>query len=162
MSVPAVNSALQRARATLKTLHGASVLDAPASLGDAQTRALLAHYMHAWETSDVPGLVALLREDAVLTMPPLPAWFQGRAAIQTFLLTHLFQGDAAGRYALVPTHANGCPAFAVYVREAASNYLPAALQVLSVSTHGIATLHDFLVVDKLLFARFGLSPRYER
>ena len=162
MSVPAVNSALQRARATLKSLHGATAMDAPTFSADPQTGALLAQYVHAWETADMPRLVALLREDAVLTMPPLAAWFQGRPAIQAFLLTHLFQGDAAGRYRLLPAGANGCPAFAAYARNADGMYLPAALQVLTLATDGIATLHDFLIIDDRLVTRFALPPRLER
>jgi RNA polymerase sigma-70 factor (ECF subfamily) len=162
MSVAAVNSALQRARSTMKALHRDVAMDTPASVGDAQTGALLAQYVHAWETADVPRLVALLREDAVLTMPPLAAWFHGRAAIQVFLVEHLFQGDTAGRYRLLPTRANGCPAFAVYARDGNGVYLPAALQVLSMATDGIAALHDFLTFDDRLFTRFDLSPRLQR
>jgi RNA polymerase sigma-70 factor (ECF subfamily) len=162
MSLPAVNSALQRARATMKTLQETAAISAPTSTPDTQTYALLARYVHAWETADVEGLVALLCEGAVLTMPPVPAWFGGRAAIQAFLSMHLFQGEAAGRYRLVPTHANGCPAFAVYARNANGVYLPAALQVLRVTVDGIAALHDFLAVDDRLFARFDLPPTLER
>jgi RNA polymerase sigma-70 factor (ECF subfamily) len=162
VSVNSVNSALQRARATMRALPDTFRADtAPPAAGDG-VAALLARYVQAWEAADVPGLVTLLREDAALTMPPLPAWYRGREAILAFLQWHLFMGAAVGRFRLVPARANDCPAFAVYDLDAAGVYRPAALQVLGITGDGIAAIHDFLVVDERLFARFGLPPVLER
>jgi RNA polymerase sigma-70 factor (ECF subfamily) len=94
----------------------------------------------------------------VLTMPPVPSWFKGRTSIDAFLRTFLFAGDAAQRFRLLPTRANGCPAFATYTRGEDGAYRPGALQVLNFDGEYIAELHDFLAVDDRLFARFGLAP----
>ena len=125
---------------------------------DAQVATLLTEYVQAWETADVPRLVALLRDDAVLSMPPLPVWYEGQPAIQAFLRAHLFAGDAALRFRLIPTGANGCPAFAVYTRDAGGIYRPGALQVLSIVGDRIAAMHDFLALNDRLFAQFTLAP----
>jgi RNA polymerase sigma-70 factor (ECF subfamily) len=156
MTVVAVNSALQRARATMKQYQG-STLPAPiAPANNAQTVALLARYVAAWESADSARLIALLREDAVLTMPPVPAWYRGRAAIRLFLDTFLFRGQAQGRFRLTATQANGCPAFAVYQRGDDSIYRSAALHVLTIAQNQIVQIDDFLAFDDRLFSRFGL------
>ncbi len=157
MTVAAVNSALQRARATMRTLPGTYRADASAPVANARIATLLAQYVQAWEAADVPRLAALLRDDAVLTMPPLPAWYQGRAAIQAFLRQHLFMGEAARRFRLVPTQANGSPAYAAYTLGADGIYRPGALQVLSIAGDRIAAIHDFLALDDRLFTRFDLA-----
>ena len=100
--------------------------------------------------------MALLRDDAVLTMPPFVAWFHGRDAIGTFLRANVFAGQARGRLRLVSTHANGQPAFATYQRDGSGVYRPAALHVLTVDVDAVAVIHDFLVFDDRLFSRFGL------
>ena len=82
ISVPTVNSALQRARSTLKKHPQKAVSGRRPSTSDKQTETLLDRYIQAWETADATGLVSLLREDAVWTMPPLPAWYRGRQAIR--------------------------------------------------------------------------------
>jgi RNA polymerase sigma-70 factor (ECF subfamily) len=151
-SVASVNSALQRARETLDPTRGAAAPPAPEAPSEA-TRSLLARYVQAWERADLDGLVALLREDAVLSMPPFPAWFQGAAAIRAALGGMVFTGDAAGRYALVETRANGQPAFASYERTAAG-LQPVSLHVLTVEGGRIARLEAFL--DARLFAKLGL------
>jgi RNA polymerase sigma-70 factor (ECF subfamily) len=105
LSIPAVNSALQRARRTLRQLQPwPPVPFAPSS---SQVQSLLDRYVALWEQGDVPGLVALLREDACFSMPPIPAWFQGRAAIATFFQTITF--TYPGKWRLLPTHANASP-----------------------------------------------------
>jgi RNA polymerase sigma-70 factor (ECF subfamily) len=155
MTESAVNSALQRARATLQQPEGRD----PRRISradDEQTAYLLARYVAAWESSDAPALVALLREDVVLTMPPLPAWFQGRAAVQGFLEGFLFANFTAGRFRLAATHANGGPAFAVYQSDDSGVYRPSALHVLTIENGQIAVIHDFLTFDDKLFSRFGL------
>jgi RNA polymerase sigma-70 factor (ECF subfamily) len=156
MSVVAVNSALQRARTTVQK-QSAGPPSRPTAPSP-PTAALLARYVQAWEAADVAGLVALLREDAVLTMPPVAAWYQGRQAIAAFLQAHLFAGEARGRYRLVATHANGQPAFAVYTRDAAGVYRPGALQVLTLADDALGAIHDFLALDDRLFSRFDLPP----
>ena len=88
LTVPAVNSALQRARRTLQQLH--MFPEAPFVLASPQLQTLLDRYVALWEQADIPGLVALLREDAWFTMPPTPGWFQGRVAIATFFRTTVF------------------------------------------------------------------------
>ncbi len=88
LSVPAVNSALQRARRALQQ-HD-ELRETPIVLPDPQLQTLLDRYVALWEQPDIPGLVALLQEDAWFTMPPIPAWFQGRAEIATVFQTRIF------------------------------------------------------------------------
>ena len=76
---------------------------------------LLDRYMALWEQADIPGLVALLREDAWFTMPPVPTWFQGRETIATVLSERIFAPGRQRR--LLPTRANGSPAFGLYQQE---------------------------------------------
>src|SRR5262249_46766152 len=111
LSTAAVNSALQRARATIAQ-RAPSVGEAAASAGAHAT--LLARYLAAWEASDVAALVALLRDDATLAMPPLPEWLQGPAAIGAALTGMVLVPGSAGAFRLVPTRINGAPAFATY------------------------------------------------
>ena len=157
MSVFAVNSALQRARTTMKSKREAIVSGAVAPAGDERTSTLLARYVHAWEAADNALLVALLRDDAVLTMPPQTAWYHGRAAIGAFFATQLFAGQAQGRFRLLPTSANGCPAFGIYMLDAAGVYRPNSLQVLTIVDDQIAEMHAFLALDDRLFAHFSLA-----
>src|SRR5437899_6126483 len=91
ISVSAVNSALHRARVTLEKNYPSSPREMEqVRCADGATNRLLARYLQAWETDDVDGLVALLKEDATLSMPPIPSWYQGREAIRTFLVAVLF------------------------------------------------------------------------
>jgi RNA polymerase sigma-70 factor (ECF subfamily) len=156
MTVVAVNSALQRARTTMKQYWGANNRHAVALADDEHTASLLARYVEAWEAADSTTLVALLREDAALTMPPLPLWYRGRDAIRWFLDTYLFVGEAGGRFRLAATRANGCPAFAIYRSDGAGVYRPSALHVLTIENGLIAEINDFLTFDDRLFSRFGL------
>ena len=150
-SVPAVNSALQRARATLKKYHPKT--EPRRATDDEQEAFALARFVQAWETSDSDGLVALLREDAVLSMPPLPGWYRGRAAIREFLALQLF---ADKQLRTLPTRANGCPALASYQRDAAGVYRPGAILILTLEAGQIAQVDDFLALDDRLFLRFNL------
>jgi RNA polymerase sigma-70 factor (ECF subfamily) len=156
ITVAAVTSALQRARMTMKTHHPRLRADAVQPVDDAETATLLERYVRAWEAADVTCLVALLRDDAVLTMPPDGAWYRGAANIAAFIATQIFAGDARGRFHLVRTRANGCPAFAVYIADASGVYRPSALHVLTIHKNQIAAAHAFIVTDDRLFARFGL------
>jgi RNA polymerase sigma-70 factor, ECF subfamily len=149
-SVPAVNSALQRAREHLETARPAEdEIGEPATPAD---RDLVGRYAAAFENADMAGLVALLREDAVLEMPPLPGWFRGRAAVARFLGIKVMRG--MGGLAMVPTAANGQPAFAAYVRDQAGVYRAHAIQVLTPSGSGLARIVSFN--DPRLFEVFGL------
>jgi RNA polymerase sigma-70 factor, ECF subfamily len=155
MTEAAVNSALQRARATMhQPQEGAR--RAPARVNNPHTATLLARYVTAWERADTPALIATLREDVVLTMPPLPTWYQGHEALQFFFNNMLFAGEAAGRFKLLATAANGAPAFAVYMRDAEGAYRPSALHVLTIENDQITVIDDFLTFDNQLFSRFGL------
>jgi RNA polymerase sigma-70 factor (ECF subfamily) len=154
LTVVAVNSALQRARATLKKYPETDPVQIVDIADDEKTASLLSRYLQAWETADSARLVNLLREDAILTMPPVPAWYRGRAAIQAFLDRHIFASRP--HFRLLETSANGCPAFAVYQRDNAGVYRPAALHVLTLQSHRIAQIDDFLTFDSQLFSRFNL------
>ena len=146
LSIPAVNSALQRARRTLRQLQPwPPVPFAPSS---SQVQSLLDRYVALWEQGDVPGLVALLREDACFSMPPIPAWFQGRAAIATFFQTITF--TYPGKWRLLPTHANASPAFGVYRWDAETGlYRLFGLLVLEMLGDLIAHMVAFLELSSL-------------
>ena len=151
LSPAAVNSALQRARATLRKVQ----FGPGASHGEEPPAGVLERYARAWEAADTAGLAALLREDVTLSMPPLPVWYQGRAAVLAFLAKHLFGGQA-GRFRLAATRANGAPAFAVYQADAQGAYRPAVLQALTLHGGQVARMDDFIVFDERLFQRFHL------
>ena len=143
----AVKAALQRARA--RRLSGA----APAPLS-AQERDLVRRFAEAFTADDIDGVVALLTDDAWLTMPPAPHEYQGGAAIGAFLRASA-AWHGSGRFLLVPTRANTQPAFGCYL-PVGSVYRPAGLLVLTLSGDRVAALTRFFCAD--LFARFGL-PR---
>jgi RNA polymerase sigma-70 factor, ECF subfamily len=138
-SLPAVNSALQRARDAIEVPSGA----APG----ARQRELLDRYVDAWVREDIDGLVALLREDAELRMPPGPS-FTGREAIAAFFREKRPDGCGPGRTRLVPTSANGRPALVMRF----GNGAPHGLLVLDVSDGEIAGLDAY--IDPALAARF--------
>jgi RNA polymerase sigma-70 factor (ECF subfamily) len=151
-SVASVNSALQRARATL----GASDLDdeqraEPLSEADS---ALLGRYVEAFESYDIPSLVALLHEDASISMPPLALWLKGIDDLRGWYLGY---GIGCKGSRLIPTIANGCPAFGQYRVSPDGGHEPWSLQVVEISDGKIAHVHHFL--DTTLFARFGLPAR---
>lgn len=155
-SVASVNSALQRARVSMKTFRSGQGSPGAGGVSTERTASLLSRYVEAWQAPDPAGLVALLREDVVFTMPPLPLWYQGRVAIRWFLHEHLFSGEPPRQFRLVATQANGGPAFAAYERDETGIFRPGALHVLSIEQGEIAAIHDFLASDDQLFVRFGL------
>jgi len=110
----------------------------------------------AWEEADSVALVALLREDALITMPPFPLWYYGREAIRQFLDEHLFTGHDRVRLRLVATRANNAPAFATYQQDEQGVYRPAAIQVVAIVDGLVARIDDFLTNDTRLFSQFGL------
>jgi RNA polymerase sigma-70 factor (ECF subfamily) len=153
LSVPAVNSALQRARRTLQERQ--VLAETPTTPPTSPLQSLLDRYVTLWEHADIPGFVALLREDAWFTMPPLPVWFQGRANIATMLRTRIFTPGRQRR--LLPTRANGSPAFGLYYRESeADAYQLFGLVVLRVEGEQIASLVAFLDLESL--SPFALPP----
>ena len=146
-SADAVNSVLRRARAALGDVHRDTAPTQPS----ADDRELLAAYIDAFERNDVDSLVDLLRDDAILEMPPFDLWMQGRDDIRRWLLAV----DALGQELLRPVNANGSPAVAVY-RPQAPGRAPTAfsIQVLDVVAGRISAIHAFL--DPYLFELFGL------
>lgn len=148
-SVPAVTSALQRARATMASLDADT---APATV-DAGQQDLLARYADAFERYDIDSLVKLLADDAIQSMPPYAMWLQGAADIGRFMLG---PGIACVGSRLIATAANGAPAFGHYKRHpAGGGHEPWALQVLEVSRGRISAIHSFLDAERL-FPSFGL------
>lgn len=149
LSVAAVNSALQRARATLDTRNPAVV---PRSLSAEQER-LVARYVEAFERYDVGGLTALMREDATHSMPPYALWLRGRESIARWLLGggHRCRGSR-----LIPVGAcGGTPAFAQYRDGGAT---PFALIMLELEGDHITSMTSYLDVETL-FPRFGVPMR---
>ena len=149
-SVASVNSALQRARATLATRDRTSPLDP----GDADQQALLARYVDAFERYDISSLVALLHDEAVMSMPPYHFWLQGPLEMGRWFLG---EGSVCRGSRLVPTAANGCPAFGSYHPDGEGGHRPWALQVIEISGDRILGHHNFL--DTALFAAFDLPDR---
>jgi len=153
-SIASVNSALQRARATL----AAEDVDANRPMQvDAEQQELLARYVDAFERYDISSLVELLREDAVQSMPPFALWLRGREQIGRWFLG---QGIGCRGSRLLTTAANGCAAVGVYHHTAPDLHEPFAIQVLEMSGGRISGLHSFLYPE--LFAAFGLPDRLER
>jgi RNA polymerase sigma-70 factor (ECF subfamily) len=153
MTTTAVNSALQRARESLKQTERKPT---PARLSE-QLSTLLARYVSAWENADSAALIAILREDVALTMPPFPVWFGGRADVETFIDGFLFRSMDPFKVRLVPLRANGSPAFAVYQMDQQGIYRAAAIHVLTFEEGLISEIDDFLSFDGQLFPRFHLD-----
>ncbi|HEX3621509.1 MAG TPA: sigma-70 family RNA polymerase sigma factor [Acidimicrobiales bacterium] len=149
VSVAAVNSALQRSRATLATLPPDPT--AHVTLDD-DASDLLARFVDAFERYDIPQLVTLLREDVVMSMPPFAMWLRGAENVGRFMLEPTPSLCRDSR--LLPLTANGCPAFAQFKPDPAGGRSPWGIQVLEVSDGRIAGFHCFLGPE--LFAFFGL------
>jgi RNA polymerase sigma-70 factor, ECF subfamily len=150
-TVASVNSALQRARATLASRHP-SASDSPAPMDDAQ-RALLERYVDAFERYDIESLVTLLHDDATLSMPPYALWLRGRTEISRWMLG---PGIGCRGSRMVATSANGSPAFGQYRPSGpGGRHEPWALQVLETSAGGITGINAFLDTPRL-FPLFGL------
>ena len=158
MSVAAVNSALQRARATLET-SGASASD-PAPDMAPPDRELLARYVTAFEQYDMDALTALIREDAAMSMPPFDLWLRGREHILAWFVGP--GGACRGSRMLPAPSANGTVAFGQYKpSESGPGFDPWALNVIDFDATGhVAELTYFLSTDRL-FPLFGLPARLE-
>ncbi len=155
-----VNSALQRARTTLHRRQADGRLDlARTTPPDDVQRSLVQRYVEAWESVDIDGLVALLREDAVMTMPPFPLLFRGRQAIADFFSTVPADG-ALDEIRLLSTRANRQPALAAYVLDReAGVYRAYGIMVLTLDGEAIAEITGF--GDPTLFPLFGLPGELE-
>ncbi len=153
-SVASVNSALQRARATLAA-RDVDASRAPAV--DADQQALLARYVDAFERYDIDRLVTLLHDDAVMSMPPYDLWLRGPLEMDRWFLG---QGHGCQGSRLVPTAANRCAAFGPYRPDGQGGHLPWAIQVIEISGDRIVGHHNFL--DTTLFAAFGFPARLEQ
>jgi RNA polymerase sigma-70 factor (ECF subfamily) len=153
-SVASVNSALQRARATLAE---ANLTEIPSQVEPDQ-QALLARYLDAFERYDIDSLTSLIHEDAMQSMPPFELWLRGRDEILAFWQT---QGAACEGSRLVPTVANGKPAFGQYRRSTTgAGHDPWALQVLDIVDGQLVELSFFLDTETL-FPLFGLPSHLD-
>jgi RNA polymerase sigma-70 factor (ECF subfamily) len=153
LSTAAVESALQRARATLAHqgyAHGGEWESA--TTVDAGTHALLQKYIAAWEAANIPALVALLHEEATLAMPPQPWWFRGRAAIAAFFAS-LLSESSPGAWLLLAVGANTQPAYLSYQRASDGSYQAQSVSLLTCVGDQITDLTCFL--DPAYCWRFG-------
>ncbi|MGO9823406.1 MAG: RNA polymerase subunit sigma-70 [Solirubrobacteraceae bacterium] len=148
-SVASVNSALQRARGTIDERLPAT----PRAMAAPDERELLDRYVAAFEHDDVDGLVALLREDAVMRMPPQPS------AIGALQIARFFREVAGGgtlaRFRLTPTRANGRPAVAVYHHEEEHGWVAHGISVLQIEDGRIVGIDSF--IKPALLTRFGFA-----
>jgi RNA polymerase sigma-70 factor, ECF subfamily len=156
-SVASVNSALQRARATLEAIN-VTEADASPSI-DAADAELLARYVEAFERYDMDALTSVIHEDATQSMPPYDLWLRGREDIFRWWVG---PGIGCRGSRVIPTlTANGAPAFGQYKpRDTGDGYEPWALQVLEISEGRIVELTFFLDTERL-FPLFGLPLRFE-
>lgn len=153
-SVASVNSALQRARAALGSKDVPSAATEPM---DDEQQALLARYVDAFERYDMDSLTSLLREDATWSMPPYALWLQTHDDIRAWCLG---PGIGCAGSRLVPTVANGTPAFGQYKPAPDGGYEPWSLQVVELSDGRIGGITFFLDTQRL-FPLFGLPPRLD-
>lgn len=153
MTTPAVNSALQRARARLGEAGlSEDQIDEPADPGD---RAQVERYAAAFESADLAALGKLLTQDAVVEMPPFLTWYAGRDTYLRFM-ARLFTLRGMD-WRMVPVGANGQPALAAYVRARDGEYCLHTLQIFTVTRSGIS--RNTIFQDQDLFASFGLPHK---
>jgi RNA polymerase sigma-70 factor (ECF subfamily) len=152
-SVASVNSALQRARATLDAVgpDPAGPPDAPE-----EQQELLDRYVDAFERYDVDALVSLLREDAMFSMPPWAFWIRGPEEVSRWLLG---QGIGCKGSRVIATQGSGCPAIGTYRHVAPERHEPWALAILETSGGRITGVHNF--IDPDLFRQFGLPAQLD-
>jgi RNA polymerase sigma-70 factor, ECF subfamily len=154
-TVASVNSALQRARATLAAIPAGDT-DPHRPMDDEQ-RALLSRYVEAFESYDLDALTSLLHEDATWSMPPYELWLRTHADIRRWCLG---PGISCRGSHLIPTVANGAPAFGQYKPASDGGLEPWSLQVLEISGGGISGISFFLDTESI-FPLFGLPARLE-
>jgi RNA polymerase sigma-70 factor, ECF subfamily len=155
-SVPSVNSALQRARATLRTRLPARRLDwTSAPRPTEEEQAVLRRFMEAFERQDAAAMTAMLREDARQAMPPAPLWFDGREALRA-VFEHLFGPGSPGTFRMVAAAANRQPAAACYLRpHGQAEFRLIGLNVLRIEGGQIVEIVSF---SPELVAAFDLPP----
>jgi RNA polymerase sigma-70 factor (ECF subfamily) len=153
-TVDSVNSALKRARASLqrRLRPDAGHQPPPPAAGSSAEDVLVAVFVRAWESADLDALVALLTDDVLMSMPPMPFEYEGRDIVARFC-ANLF--DAGRRFDLVPTRANGQPAFGAYLRATTGVRHGTGLYVLTLTGDRICAMTRF---DNSAFPWFGL-PR---
>ncbi len=155
-SVASVNSALQRARATMKEHLPQRRLDwAPPAEPTGRERAVLRRYMDAMERADLAAVADLLAEDVRAEMPPWPMWFRGRDAVVAALAESWDAGspDYVGRFRMVPVRANRQPAAAAYVRRLGE-------PVYRAFGIGVLRIEDDLIAEMTAFHDLGLFPAF--
>lgn len=154
MTVPAVKSALHRARSTLANNRFERMT--PTLLNEGG-QARLDQYVRAWESADIERLLALLTADATFSMPPIPAWYQGRETICWLVSRTVFSGEARGRWRLLPTQANRQVAFGLYkLADDRNAYNAYGIQVLRFSGESVADITT--CINPALFPYFHLPP----
>ena len=153
-TVASVNSALQRARATLADVGG----EPEARPRDDDARDLLARYVDAFERYDIDAFVQLLHDDATQHMPPFEMWLRGRADIGAWMLG---PGQCCRNSRLVQVQANGSPAIAQYRPREGGGHEPWALHVLEIEDGRVAHISSFLDHGEGLFRRLGLPESPE-
>jgi RNA polymerase sigma-70 factor (TIGR02960 family) len=152
-TVESVNSALKRARASLQRGQERAVGEQPApAAGSPAEEAIVAKFVTAWESADLDALVALLTDDAFISMPPMPFEYEGRDAVARFCAIMF---GAGRRFHLVPTRANGQPAFGVYMRDSHGIRHGTGLYVLTLTGDRISAMVRF---EASVMPWFGL-PR---
>jgi RNA polymerase sigma-70 factor (ECF subfamily) len=166
-TVASVNSALQRARATVdERVPEQSQQETLRALGDDGLRELVDRYVDAWERCDVNAFTALLAEDATFSMPPLSTWYRTRAGISAWAAGYPLSG--AWRWRTAQTRANGQATLAFYSwDEDAAAYLPFALNVLSFRGDRVSDVTAFIVraidaTEPEAYVRFPEQPMDER
>ncbi len=147
----AVDSALRRARAALA--ESAPTEQTVVEPTEPAIRTLLDDYVEAFTRADADALVTLLRTDVEMEMPPIPTWFTGRNAVVGFLVNRVLSN---GNWRLLPTRANGQPAFVTYVRTASGEFAAHGVQVLALTGTRIARITAFN--DPRLASTFGFAP----
>lgn len=151
-TVTAVNSALQRARAALADAGDVGEVAEP---DDPEVRAVVQRYMRAFEAADVPELVRLLTDDAIMEMPPVPLWYRGSRDYGLFM-DRVFEMWGPG-WAMRPLTANGQPTLAAYAPEPGGGHRLHTLQVLTVTGGRVA--HNVVFADPRVFQAFDLPER---
>jgi RNA polymerase sigma-70 factor (ECF subfamily) len=151
-TVAATNSALQRARAAVSAVGDAGEIAEP---DDPQVRTVIEQYVRAFEAADVPALVRLLTDDAVLEMPPVPLWYRGSTAYGRFL-DRVFQMRGTG-WVMTELTANGQPALAAYAPRPGGGHALHTLQVLTVA--GGSVTHNVVFADPATFTAFDLPAQ---
>ncbi len=156
-SVAAVNSSLQRARAQVATLAPLDEFSSTLVVDDPEVQARLGRYVAAFEAYDIDGIVAMLADDVVWDMPPFTGWYQGAEAVGRLIESNC-PATEAGDMRMLPTTANGQPAFGLYMRDG-DVWRAFHLQQLTLGKQGVARVTAYF--DVTLFSLFDLPMELE-